>query len=460
MSKRPRHECGDASCDHDHSHHRGGNSKGKAITEAESRLGEEMFGSLCSVFEGYQQQSEEQRQQEGGAEAAAAFTGAAVRQARMLFEAYMADFQTQVEIADAKRAAAAGASSSSDAAAAANDNDVASPTTDNVAAERAHNVVALCNKLNTVRKQLKNWVPYGSLAASEGLITPTKSETFDATVPTFEIDNFLYPDDDDVEALCEKGVVSRNYCLKCKATETAPTQFVSHSFSRDQLLYITCFLTPHLEAVARREDRCANAHGIQKVVDVGSRLGIVLTSFYYANASIKNIVGIELNPTLCDLQRRLLKAHRCDEARVSVVNADVLSPEGLEQLQSADVVILHNVFEWFSNEADQLAIWAKIRNALSRKGQWLIIAPRLEESLTGLAAAFDKGFSVEKFIDEWVEKVDVSEPRDAFVEERKGGLYGAEEDTMGGGCGDDEEDEEEIPEFAEQCDNIHVYRVR
>lgn len=447
MSKRARHECGDG-CDHKSHRH--------AITEAESKLGEEIFGSLCSVMEGYQQQHEEKLAATDSDSSASPFTSASVRQARMLFEAYLADFQTQVEAAETKRKGAEGVAAEDGKGSNGDGNDVASPTTDNVFAERAHNVVGLCNKLNTVRKQLKNWVPYGSLACSESLITPTKSDTFDATVPTFEIDNFLYPDDDDVETLCEKGLVSRNYCLKCQSTATAPTQFVSHSFSRDQLLYITCFLTPHLEAVARREDRSANSRGIEKVVDVGSRLGIVLTSFYFANPTIKSIVGIELNKTLCDLQTRLLKAHRAEEARVAVVNADVLSEEGIAHLQSADVVILHNVFEWFSNEADQLGIWTRIRNALSRKGQFLIIAPKLDESLTCLASAFDSSFSVQRFISEWVEEVDVSEPRDQFVTERKGGLYGAEED-MGG---DEEEEEEEIPEFAEQCDNIHVYRVR
>lgn len=39
--------------------------------------------------------------------------------------------------------------------------------------------------------------------------------------PTLHVDAFLY-DDDTVDALCEEGKMSRNYCMSCGSRKTAP----------------------------------------------------------------------------------------------------------------------------------------------------------------------------------------------------------------------------------------------
>lgn len=39
--------------------------------------------------------------------------------------------------------------------------------------------------------------------------------------PTVHVDSFLY-DDEQVDSLCERGLMSRNYCLSCGSHRTAP----------------------------------------------------------------------------------------------------------------------------------------------------------------------------------------------------------------------------------------------
>ncbi|KAG7471793.1 hypothetical protein JOB18_031664 [Solea senegalensis] len=63
--------------------------------------------------------------------------------------------------------------------------------------------------------------------------------------PTVHVDAFLY-DDDQVDALCEGGAMSRNYCLHCGSQRTAPLDFVSHSFSVSELHFLFQNVLPDL----------------------------------------------------------------------------------------------------------------------------------------------------------------------------------------------------------------------
>uniref|UniRef100_A0A3Q2W656 Zgc:109986 n=1 Tax=Haplochromis burtoni TaxID=8153 RepID=A0A3Q2W656_HAPBU len=79
--------------------------------------------------------------------------------------------------------------------------------------------------------------------------------------PTVHVDGFLY-DDEQVDSLCERGLMSRNYCLSCGSHRTAPLDFISHSFSVTELRFLFQHVLPDLSG--------------RTLVDVGSRLGAVL----------------------------------------------------------------------------------------------------------------------------------------------------------------------------------------
>ncbi|XP_015248023.1 PREDICTED: uncharacterized protein LOC107096050 [Cyprinodon variegatus] len=101
--------------------------------------------------------------------------------------------------------------------------------------------------------------------------------------PTVHVDGFLYSEEQ-VDALCEEGAMSREYCLSCGSLRTAPLgvlkhleergrgftvetrhgnqDFISHSFSVSELQFLFQNVLPDLSG--------------RTVVDVGSRLGAVL----------------------------------------------------------------------------------------------------------------------------------------------------------------------------------------
>ena len=342
-------------------------------------------------------------------------------------------------------------------------------------------VIDLNQQLNIAQRQLRKWAGFG--VVGQKVIPPKQSDTFESDVPTFEIDAFLYGEDEDIDDLCDEGKVSRHYCTACKSTDVAPTQFITHSFSKDQLFYIFCFLVPYLRVADKTKP-----NGITSVVDVGSRLGVVLAAAYFAGAPLTKIVGIEMDQQLCEIQERLVKSHRGMKDRVSIVKGDALSDENLSILAESDLVVLHNVFEWFSEESAQLAIWKKLRTALSkRKGQYLLVCPGIQESLRPLVRAFGgtdddvtttgssssstkkKAMSemevdacCNKFLKGWVEEVDCAVALGAFIDERRGnsGTHQHDADCADGSCGNPPQDEdEEVEEFVEHAQNIHIYRV-
>lgn len=332
-------------------------------------------------------------------------------------------------------------------------------------------VIELNQQLNIIQRQLRKWAGFGTIG--QIVIPPKQSDTFEADVPTFEIDAFLYGDDEDVDVLCDAGKVSRNYCTVCKSTAVAPTQFITHSFSKDQLFYIFCFLVPYLRVADK-----SKPNAIQSLVDVGSRLGVVLASAFFTGPPLTKIVGIEMDEQLCGIQDRLIKSHRGMKDCVAVIHGDALTDANLAVMADSDLVVLHNVFEWFSEESAQLGTWKKLKAALSkRKGQYLLVCPGIQETLRPLVRAFGGEFDgkVQKasskkamsetevdrccneFLKGWVEEVSCDIALVAFIEERRGG-GGEDKECLDGSCGHNHDDEE-VEEFVEHARNIHVYRV-
>ena len=312
--------------------------------------------------------------------------------------------------------------------------------------ERYLKSLNLFKYLGKIRQHLRKAVPFGR--PEETVVVPQHSATFTATTPTFEIDAFLY-DEDDVDELAKAGKVSREYCEDCRSTKIGLSQFISHSFSREQLVFIFSYAIPSLlkrwEGTSVVKDSKAPPQ-VNQLVDVGSRYGIVLAAAFSA-AIAKSIVGLELNAYFVAQQQAMIQKFSMGPT-VSASQLDVTSEEGLAVLAASDVVVLHNVFEWFSNEKDQLSIWKKIRQALSRPGQLLIVCPQLDESLLPLAATFEAKFDVAAFVESWVTEMNVAEVVEAFKAERLANLQQA---------GDDELDEDD--EVVELVRSIHFYRV-
>ena len=115
------------------------------------------------------------------------------------------------------------------------------------------------------------------------------------------------------------------------------------------------------------------------MLDVGSRLGAVLYGAYLFSGAGK-IQGIEINKDLCEVQNRVIKAFNFG-GRVSVIHANMITRPDLFAL--ADVVILNNVFEWFAESSEQIAMWRFLSSNI-KAGALIITIPSIEKALEGL----------------------------------------------------------------------------
>lgn len=327
--------------------------------------------------------------------------------------------------------------------------------TDDVKDHRMAHADNLFRSLDRVRVQLKKFTKFGSV--EEHIVVPQHSPTFTADVPAVDVDAFLY-DEADVESLISAGQLSRQYCIACKSMKLGDVQFISHSFSRDQLVFLFSYAFPQVLPAGREVSIC----------DVGSRLGIVVAAAAYASTikghlpavRFSKIVGIELNSKFCSVQTAILEKLKLTNRNVQILNADAISSDGLSAMAASDVVVLHNVFEWFVEEKEQLAVWHKVRAALNRKGQVIVAVPTFEESIVHLAHHFgcaqmrDEPAALE-FISSWVDKVDLADCVANYVEERLGGDPDAPTDVF-----DDDEDQDAKEEVKELISLINIYVVK
>lgn len=221
--------------------------------------------------------------------------------------------------------------------------------------------------LMPITKSLRQMLPFDAIMPTENIRMPTEGVNSDCnTTPTIHIDDFLY-DDEDLDALVEKGKLSRFYCTECKSRDIKEIVFISHSLSKLRISYLFNVLLP-------------NNLKNQTVIDVGSRVGAVLYGAYFMT-NVSSIVGIEINNELCQVQRNILRKNKLDKDRVNIVNADVLDKSDL--IEKADFVILNNVFEFFMDVVKQKEIWKFLKSNL-RKGTHIVSIPSVVESLTEL----------------------------------------------------------------------------
>ncbi|KEG06264.1 hypothetical protein DQ04_14941010 [Trypanosoma grayi] len=264
--------------------------------------------------------------------------------------------------------------------------------------------------LTKVRHFLQQRVPYGSIrepnappqssSSSAPCCRETEEPSSGGKAPVYPVDAFLYLEED-VEELVERGCISREYCRACGSVEIGLTDFITHSFSQDQLVFLSCYLLPALSdaSYAVTQDWCLRRRNEQSpdaaspftcrhVVDVGSRLGVVPLSCYFAAQqqrlrATQRVTGIELDGEMVELQRTVLKrfASKPASLQVDIIHSNCFEGAGEEALRDADVVILHNVFEYFTETpVEHLRSWCRLREIVARRGQLLICSPSLEET--------------------------------------------------------------------------------
>ncbi|XP_077991809.1 uncharacterized protein LOC144446014 [Glandiceps talaboti] len=230
--------------------------------------------------------------------------------------------------------------------------------------------------IQSISEILRDKLPVDACVKSENIQYSQTGPNADCDAKTtVHVDKFLY-DDQAVDDLCEEGKLSQNYCKECGSHSTAPLTFISHSFSLLQLKFIFQHALPDLSK--------------KTVVDVGSRLGAVLYGAYYYSAA-DNIIGIEMNKEFCELQQEMVDMYQLN-SRVQIICADVCSQSSI--LQQADVIVLNNVFEFFSSTAVQSQSWKFLGGNLQKTGCILVTVPSLEESLQHLSTDVD--------LDDWV----------------------------------------------------------
>uniref|UniRef100_A0A131YY66 Methyltransferase type 11 domain-containing protein n=1 Tax=Rhipicephalus appendiculatus TaxID=34631 RepID=A0A131YY66_RHIAP len=240
-----------------------------------------------------------------------------------------------------------------------------------------HQVAEAHHKMRQIAEYIRPIVPGNAVLPSENIIVPKKGENADCDpATTVHLDAFLY-DDEAIDELVEEGKLSRSYCKACGSHDTAPLTFLSHSASARRAEFIFREMVPYLKD--------------KSVLDVGSRLGVMLYAAH-AFTPANPIIGVEMNPDLCQIQETAIKHFHMDD-RIKVINANVLTVPDL--VASSDVVILNNVFEFFTPEPEQVVLWQFLRRTI-KKGAILVTVPSLEDSLKNLQTGI--------VVSEWVKQ--------------------------------------------------------
>jgi hypothetical protein len=242
--------------------------------------------------------------------------------------------------------------------------------------------------LDAIAQDLRSSLPTEAVLPSEIIRPPVSGKNADCGQQhTVHIDAFLY-DDEMVDTLCEEGKLSHSYCLQCGSVNTRPLTFISHSLSREKLLFVFKSVLPPLRN--------------KTVLDIGSRLGAVLYgAFVYTKAS--KIIGVEMNADLCNIQNKLIKKYNFQD-RIEVVEANIADRPDV--VVSADVIIMNNVFEFFLEPEKQISVWRFLRQTI-KPGTLLVTVPPLEETFSHLQTGI--------ILSEWVQELPLFNPDAAGV---------------------------------------------
>ncbi|KAG0298101.1 hypothetical protein BGZ96_002593, partial [Linnemannia gamsii] len=93
----------------------------------------------------------------------------------------------------------------------------------------------------------------------------------------------------------------------------------------------------------------------------------------------KSLIGVEMNDYFCKLQTEMVRKHHLQD-RIEIVHDNLLNRANL--IEKADIVIMNNVFQFFSPVDVQQQLWKFLHTHLkNRKGALLITIPSLQEQL-------------------------------------------------------------------------------
>jgi len=179
-------------------------------------------------------------------------------------------------------------------------------------------------------------------------------------VKTKMVDSFLYPDDL-LDDWCDEGEFSRTYCKKYPDEKIESFNFMSDSFSIEELSYLF-----GSGVLGKTEGK--------QLLDIGSRFGacIYAASLY---SSFKKIVGVEVDESMVKICQKLKVPGEFKTADIRTCASEVV--------QESDVIIMNNVFEYFMEAKDELDCWQTIFE-FSKKGQLFVMVPGLEDTFERL----------------------------------------------------------------------------
>jgi len=212
-----------------------------------------------------------------------------------------------------------------------------------------------------IADDVRSKVDLTAVMPTEKLFQPVAGEVTQNIERTKHVDAFLFSDDF-IDDLVDEGEFSRNYCADCGSENTKPFEFISHSSSIDELKVLFTQLLPTLAG--------------KTVIDVGSRLGPVLYAAHLFSDA-KRIIGIELNEELCTIQEEIVEKYKMSD-RVTINCQNVINCDAI--LSEGDVVVMNNVFEYFTSPQDIATMWKFIMTSLCRPNQIIVTYPSLQES--------------------------------------------------------------------------------
>ncbi|KAF3422644.1 hypothetical protein E2986_10089 [Frieseomelitta varia] len=258
---------------------------------------------------------------------------------------------------------------------------------------------------NDIRKR----VPMDGTFPLEEILPPTIGENSDCDKEsTKHVDAFLY-DNRKLDELIENGEVVNIYCADCLSENVRQynevdllLDIISHSLSLSAVLYIFHSILPSLQG--------------KFVLDIGSRLGPVLygvdsQKMYvvtwksvfqaYVLTSAEKIIGVEMNRECCLLQHDIINKYNMND-RIEIVNKRI--EECPEIVQTCDVIIMNNPFEFYASESVHREIW-KFLIANIQSGTILVTKPSIETIFKNLkigpASQWVKSYKPEKTVDEF-----------------------------------------------------------
>ncbi|KAI9179348.1 hypothetical protein H9P43_004667 [Blastocladiella emersonii ATCC 22665] len=207
---------------------------------------------------------------------------------------------------------------------------------------------------------------------------------------TVHVDGFLY-DDDDIDALCDAGELERYRCTKCKdSSAMQQLDFISHSMTREDLEYL------FLHYFGGRGGELDKLH----VLDIGCRTGAVLyAAMLYSHSP--RVMGIELSPSWAGLCVAVADRHRWlgpGYQQIEVFAGDVADHAHI--VRDAGVIVMNNVFEFFSDKPRQRDLWTGLAAAWTG-AKYFVAVPALHRQWKTCGwprekvAEFDAQFAVD-----------------------------------------------------------------